>query len=426
MIDLIQGLPAALNVTEVEASFVGLTEQTTGSSEDSALFVSIMEQALVDENSLVPMEAPQVLIEEKISIPIKEEPVLEEHKDLDSLINDNASLAWFDAELFEPPSSTRPIEEEKVDEPPELLPMNIPISTQAQPVKEFSSTREEPLEDQVEQSPSFTSLQAPKREINQPVKTNFLELLGGDSEQEDSFILANKLDLQEARAPVPINLKTLIAEALQQPVDKPPEQMLKAPILVNIQEESGFVEDSVDELGEKIFDLSPLVSEEVTPTPLLAQTASITAANENGLITTKAIDLPQHLSNPEWSDDFNQQIIWLGQQKINNAVIKLNPQEFGPIEISIKMLNEETSISIMTHTTQVRDLVEQALPRLREMMTDQGLNLSQVTIESNENQRQSAKQQYEPLLNEAVSVEEPVEETVSIVKTSKGIIDYFA
>ncbi|KTD65220.1 flagellar hook-length control protein FliK [Legionella spiritensis] len=143
----------------------------------------------------------------------------------------------------------------------------------------------------------------------------------------------------------------------------------------------------------------------------------------------KNMELPAHVFKPEWSEQFNQQIVWLGQQKINSAHIRLNPQDFGPLEVNISINKEDASLSIATHSTHVRDLIEQAIPRLKDMLAEQGVNLTEVTIESSDHrQRQSANQDSSsPTLeqsgpdSDAVSSQEPVP-----IKKTNGLIDYFA
>lgn len=107
-------------------------------------------------------------------------------------------------------------------------------------------------------------------------------------------------------------------------------------------------------------------------------------------------------------------------------MIKLNPQELGPLEVNIKLVKDVASVNITTHTTQVRDLIEQSLPRLREMMSEQGVNLSQVNIESNSHQRNPSTQTYEATTSEPENNEEPLLLTSLTPPHNKGIVDYFA
>lgn len=142
----------------------------------------------------------------------------------------------------------------------------------------------------------------------------------------------------------------------------------------------------------------------------------------------KSLELPVLVDSPEWGNQFSQQITWLGQQKIDRAVIRLNPQELGPLEVNIKFHKDEASLTIMTHTLHVRDMIEQAIPRLRDMMSEQGINLSQFNIESNANQHQAGQQQsqaQQPGMSTLHAIEEGSQDA-NLSKNSQGLIDYFA
>lgn len=142
-------------------------------------------------------------------------------------------------------------------------------------------------------------------------------------------------------------------------------------------------------------------------------------------MAVKETVLPTAVTQPEWGDHFNDHVIWLGQQKINSALIKLHPEELGPIEVHIKLVKEDASLAINTHSTAVRDLLEQAMPRLKEMMAEQGVNLSQVNIESNKNHQQPTPQQASKTLSPDQQDGE-VAMAVSEIKKPQGMIDYFA
>src|SRR5690606_25985745 len=71
------------------------------------------------------------------------------------------------------------------------------------------------------------------------------------------------------------------------------------------------------------------------------------------------------------------------------ATIKLNPPELGPLEINIKVNhNRQADVMISTQHGIVKDSIEHALPRLREMLADSGIQLNNVNV-----QDQSLKQQ---------------------------------
>ncbi|WP_019216723.1 flagellar hook-length control protein FliK [Legionella tunisiensis] len=116
-----------------------------------------------------------------------------------------------------------------------------------------------------------------------------------------------------------------------------------------------------------------------------------------------------------------------GPTKIKSATIKLNPPELGPLEVSIKVVKEAATVNITTHSVSVRDLIEQALPRLRDMMAEQGINLSQVNIESNSNHRQQSPQYDEKIrFDHDINDEQVLATTPLTGRIKKSLIDYFA
>lgn len=145
-------------------------------------------------------------------------------------------------------------------------------------------------------------------------------------------------------------------------------------------------------------------------------------------IKPKTLDIPVPLSDAQWADKFSEHIVWLGHQGIKSAIIKINPDDLGPLEISVKVVKESASVNITSHSGHVRDIVDQALPRLREMMADQGLDLTEVTYETgtSADSRQSDHQNNDTKNEMMFDVEEGTLVTSLTKRLPKGLIDYFA
>jgi flagellar hook-length control protein FliK len=145
----------------------------------------------------------------------------------------------------------------------------------------------------------------------------------------------------------------------------------------------------------------------------------------------KALEIPVPVTNPQWGDKFSDHVVWLGQNDVKSAVINIHPEELGPLEINVKVVKDTATVTIASHSAQVRDIVDQAIPRLREMMADQGIHLSDVQI--NADQRSNQFSQNNGNNNEAQednSATGPDGETqlVSTIKKppSDRLVDYFA
>ncbi|UZE94949.1 flagellar hook-length control protein FliK [Alkalimarinus alittae] len=106
---------------------------------------------------------------------------------------------------------------------------------------------------------------------------------------------------------------------------------------------------------------------------------------------TTSVDLP--VAPGAWTDKVNDKIIWLANQKIQFAEIHLNPQDLGPMEVKINVQNEQAMVTFTSHNQGVRELLEQNVNRLREMMNENGVDLAHVDVSDQSSQQQANEDQ---------------------------------
>lgn len=78
-----------------------------------------------------------------------------------------------------------------------------------------------------------------------------------------------------------------------------------------------------------------------------------------------------------------------GQQ---NAELRLNPQELGALQISLKIEDKQAQLHFVSAHSQVRAAIEAAMPNLRTALAESGIQLGQSSVGS-EGQWQQAQQQ---------------------------------
>jgi len=93
---------------------------------------------------------------------------------------------------------------------------------------------------------------------------------------------------------------------------------------------------------------------------------------------TLQLDTP--VGTSRWGQDFSQRIQWVVNQSMSGAQIKLNPQNMGPVEVRVQMQNDQISLSFTAQHGATREAIEAALPRLREMFSEQNINMADVDI----------------------------------------------
>ncbi|QQX81767.1 flagellar hook-length control protein FliK [Shewanella sp. KX20019] len=77
-----------------------------------------------------------------------------------------------------------------------------------------------------------------------------------------------------------------------------------------------------------------------------------------------------------FSPVMKQQLMTMVSQGVQHAEIRLDPAELGSMVVRIQVQGDSTQVQFQVSQHQTRDLVEQAMPRLREMLAEQGMQLT--------------------------------------------------
>jgi hypothetical protein len=93
---------------------------------------------------------------------------------------------------------------------------------------------------------------------------------------------------------------------------------------------------------------------------------------------------------PGWQPALGERLVWMVSHAQQRAEIKLDPPQLGRVDVQIVMQGERAQLVFAAETAVSRELLEQSLPRLREMMSDAGIDLVSVDVANRE--RQSAQQ----------------------------------
>ena len=140
--------------------------------------------------------------------------------------------------------------------------------------------------------------------------------------------------------------------------------------------------------------------------------------------------------NPGWGDELGNRIMWMIHQDVQSASIRLNPPHLGPLEVNVSLANNQVDVSFSSHHASVKEALDASIPKLREMLGDNGLQLgdANVTHRSFSDQQQSNNQsmnyQYEQdgeHASNAINASSMSEMNVGTVDTpGDGMIDLFA
>ena len=106
----------------------------------------------------------------------------------------------------------------------------------------------------------------------------------------------------------------------------------------------------------------------------------------------QGISSPVH--SQAWSQGLTEQVAWMVRGNIQTAEIKLNPANLGPLEVKLSIEDDVARLSFVSNHAPVREALDAALPRLREMLEQQGITLADVDVSQYSEQGQQSTDEF--------------------------------
>ena len=123
----------------------------------------------------------------------------------------------------------------------------------------------------------------------------------------------------------------------------------------------------------------------------------LSAGSPEGAALEGSAALRQPVGTEAWQDELSAQLSVMAEQgERSEAVMKLAPAELGELEIRIEIRGSEAAFQFGAASIETRQALELAQSRLREMMTGQGISVSEFSIfndVSNKNNSDSRRPQ---------------------------------
>lgn len=106
-----------------------------------------------------------------------------------------------------------------------------------------------------------------------------------------------------------------------------------------------------------------------------------TARQDIQVAQTAQAPLPLGQMPSEAGAALTERINVMLSKNLKQVDIRLDPPELGRMQIKLGVNNDQASVHITVANQQARDAVEQAMPRLRDMLQQQGLQLTQGSVQ---------------------------------------------
>ncbi len=96
---------------------------------------------------------------------------------------------------------------------------------------------------------------------------------------------------------------------------------------------------------------------------------------------TNALQSPLVLTHEQAGEEVHERINMMMAKNLKYVDIRLDPPELGKLQIKLSINQDQASVQFTVNNHQTRDIVEHAMPRLREMLQQQGLQLAQSSVQ---------------------------------------------
>ncbi|MEH6442311.1 MAG: flagellar hook-length control protein FliK [Oceanospirillaceae bacterium] len=194
--------------------------------------------------------------------------------------------------------------------------------------------------------------------------------------------------------------------------------------------ESKINSDAASNSEELAKDAKSGITKSVTASEGLAQLASL----QGGLRSSSPVQMQMPPGTPPTSNNWGKAVVdkvyIAASQNLRVANIHLDPPELGALQIRLQVTgpDQQMSVSFTSPHASVRDALDQQLPRLREMLEEQGINLgeSSVNDQSSDNNQQAADSDQQG--SAGYASQNDIESTANPLNTqgTLSLVDFYA
>jgi flagellar hook-length control protein FliK len=90
--------------------------------------------------------------------------------------------------------------------------------------------------------------------------------------------------------------------------------------------------------------------------------------------------LSARVGTEAWENQVGQKVVYMVGSEEQTASLTLNPPDLGPLQVVLSVTNDQASVTFSANQEEVRQALENALPRLREMMGESGIALGNASV----------------------------------------------
>ncbi|HEU4372336.1 MAG TPA: flagellar hook-length control protein FliK [Telluria sp.] len=182
--------------------------------------------------------------------------------------------------------------------------------------------------------------------------------------------------------------------ALAASVNQKPEADAAAPALkvgARTEPASARTETTPAHAREAVAEITAM-KEPVAAAAVIAPVQQASLAMAQAITGAPTDRIAARVGMPGWDNQVGQKIVWMVAGKEQSASLTLNPPDMGPMQVVLSVTNDQATVTFSAAQPEVRQALEDAMPKLREMMGESGITLGNATVDSGASGQRQAQQ----------------------------------
>ena len=144
--------------------------------------------------------------------------------------------------------------------------------------------------------------------------------------------------------------------------------------------------------------------------------------------------LSQPSRSPNWSQALSQRVLYMASHKMQEAKITLNPEKLGSIQVKLNIDKDQVvHVSMQTQQGTTREAIEQAMPKLKEMLESAGMAFGSLDVSDQRRDTNASSQQQAQSQSGGFGAQDRDEDTETVPEPvalntglSQNLVDYYA
>lgn len=171
---------------------------------------------------------------------------------------------------------------------------------------------------------------------------------------------------------------------------------------------------------------------DLTSNPAMRPTSQAAFETLHSLNDVASPKLTPTLGTTAWNQALGEKVVWMAAGAQQTATLTLNPQNMGPLQIVLNVTNDQATASFFSAQPEVRQALEAAFPRLKEMMNEAGIQLEQATVSADTpRQDDTPERQAQRAMPPIAGMDDTVTAGLQAIhspdrQSGRGLVDTFA